>query len=150
MKILFILYENHHPGQTRRHSIELLWNCPHCTECRSVVEMENSLSEIDWTRLLRIRCVSEAFMQGLAHNMSISWMDGQGRALEGGTESVGKSTWQRLMGCHYRTPPARVYKSPGFYFVGQYLSTVATCPSIYVCFLNMYLQYIFDGYSIYL
>ena len=29
-------------------------------------------------------------MQGLAHNLSIRWMDGQGAVAEGGTESEGE------------------------------------------------------------
>lgn len=52
--------------------------------------MENSLSEIDWTQLVQIPSVSESFMQGLAHNPSIRWMDGQGGVAEGGTENAGE------------------------------------------------------------
>lgn len=31
-------------------------------------------------------------MQGSPHNLSISWMDGQGSVAEGGTRDVGKVT----------------------------------------------------------
>lgn len=52
--------------------------------------MENSLSEIDWTQLVWIPSVSKSFMQGLAHNLSIRWMDGQGHVAGGGTENAGE------------------------------------------------------------
>lgn len=54
--------------------------------------MENTLSEIDWTPLVWFPGVSESFMQRLAHNLSIRWMDGPGGGAGGGTIMREKST----------------------------------------------------------
>lgn len=43
---------------------------------KCVVATEDSLSEIDRARPVWIPSVSESFMQGLVHNLSIRWMDG--------------------------------------------------------------------------
>lgn len=51
--------------------------------------MEGRLSEIDWAQLVQIPSVSEPFMQGLAHNLPIRWMDVKDGLIEGGTEEAG-------------------------------------------------------------
>lgn len=50
--------------------------------------MEDRLSEIDWAQLVQIPSVSEAFVQGLAHNLPIRQMDVKDGLIEGGTEEV--------------------------------------------------------------